>query len=77
MGTPHGGAGPNSKVLLGNLCAKIARKVCGNASNDLIEAVESGSLFSDTLTEHFRHQLENYQVISCYETLGQVCEESR
>jgi hypothetical protein len=77
MGTPHGGAGSNSKILLRKLCAKIARKVCGNASNDLIEAVENGSLFSDTLTEHFRHQLEKYQVISCYETLDQVCEESR
>jgi hypothetical protein len=43
-----------------------------------MEALKKDSLFSDTLVDHFRHQLEDYYVLSFYETLplgrlGLVC----
>ena len=72
MGTPHSGPADSSKVLFGKTCAKIVKKVHGNASNDLMEAVQNGSLFYDVLKENWRHQLENYQIISCYETIDEV-----
>jgi hypothetical protein len=77
MSTPHCGPDSISKVSFGKMCAKIVRRVHGNASNDLLEAVEGESLFSDILKENWRHQLEKYQIISCYETIDVVCMERR
>ena len=72
MGTPHSGPTNNSKIAFGKVCAKVVEKVYGSATNDLIQAVENGSLFSDILKENWRHQLERYQIISCYETVNEV-----
>lgn len=37
--------------------------------NTFMEALKKDSLFSDTIIETFRHQLEDYRVLSFYETL--------
>lgn len=37
-----------------------------------MEVLERGSLFTDLLGEHFRHQLEQYKILSCYEGVGNV-----
>lgn len=34
-----------------------------------MEALKKDSLFSDTLVEDFRHQLEDYYILSFFETL--------
>ena len=72
MGTPHSGPADSSKILFARSCAQIVKSLKGHKSNDLLEAVENGSLFSDILKENWRHQLENYQIISCYETIDPV-----
>ena len=72
MGTPHSGPTDSSKILFARSCAKIVKSVKRNKSNDLLETVENGSLFSDILKENWRHQLENYQIVSCYETIDPV-----
>lgn len=72
MGTPHSGPTNSSKIAFGKVGAKVVKKVYGSATNDLMTAVENGSLFSDILKENWRHQLEPYQIISCYETINEV-----
>lgn len=72
IGTPHGGSTKSSKIAFGKACVKIIQTVYGHASNDLMKAVEHGSLFSDVLKENWRHQLENYQIVSCYESIDEV-----
>ncbi|KAE9363102.1 hypothetical protein N431DRAFT_139602 [Stipitochalara longipes BDJ] len=72
MGTPHDGQSEDAKINFGKICAKLVRQISGNEMVDLVQAVENGSLFSDILKENWRHQLENYQVISCYEVNSEV-----
>jgi Putative serine esterase (DUF676) len=69
--TPHAG-GKDAMVRLGDIASKIARAVLFQSSNDTLEALKDGSMFSDILKEQFRHQLESYQIISFYERLGNV-----
>jgi hypothetical protein len=72
MGTPHDGPADRSKIAFGKMCAKIGKKLYGNDSMDLMEALSKNSLFSDVLEANWRHQLEKYQVISCYGTIDPV-----
>lgn len=65
FGTPHQGG---NFVKLGEIAASITRGVLRNPSNTLMEALKKDSLFSDTLVGDFRHQLEDYYVLSFYET---------
>ncbi|KAF4626981.1 hypothetical protein G7Y89_g11176 [Cudoniella acicularis] len=53
-------------------CAKVARSLPGIPSTNLLETLERGSLFSDFLREAFRHQLEAYKIVSCYEGVGDI-----
>lgn len=62
----------NAQVSLGMACAKIARSLSFTTHSTLIEVLEQGSLFSDILSENFRHQLETYSILSCYEGIGDV-----
>ncbi|KAJ5153538.1 uncharacterized protein N7482_010016 [Penicillium canariense] len=65
FGTPHRGA---KAVELGKIAARIARFVSkGNASNDLLDCLEHNSLFTRQMTDRFRHQLEDYRVVSFIE----------
>jgi hypothetical protein len=53
-------------------CARIARSLPFVAHSALIEVLEQGTLFSDILSETFRHQLGSYNILSCYEGIGDV-----
>jgi triacylglycerol esterase/lipase EstA (alpha/beta hydrolase family) len=75
FGTPHQGG---NFAKLGDIAASIVRGVLHNPKNTFMEALKKDSLFSDTLVDDFRHQLEDYFVLSFYETLqmgklGLVC----
>jgi hypothetical protein len=79
FGTPHQGG---NFVKLGDIAASIVRGVLRNSTNTLMEALKKDSLFSDTLVDDFRHQLEDYYVLSFFETLligklGLVCFRAR
>ncbi|KAJ5360988.1 Tetratricopeptide-like helical, partial [Penicillium brevicompactum] len=54
--------------LLGKIAARVARFVSkGHASNDLLDCLEHNSLFTRQMTDRFRHQLEDYRVVSFIE----------
>jgi len=54
-------------------CARIVTALSTKPSNDVMEAVQHGSLFSDILQENWRHQLTSYKIVSFYEGIGSVC----
>ena len=63
--TPHeGGNTESKKVKLGLAAAKIARSAGFDTNDSLVQAVTKGSLFEDILKESFRHQLEEYNLVS-------------
>ncbi|CAI7635986.1 unnamed protein product [Penicillium viridicatum] len=65
FGTPHRGA---KAVELGKIAARVARFVSkGHANNDLLDCLEHNSLFTRQMTDRFRHQLEDYRVVSFIE----------
>jgi hypothetical protein len=66
FGTPHQGG---NFATLGDIAASVVRSVLQNPKNTFMEALKKDSLFSDTLADDFRHQLEDYYVLSFYETL--------
>lgn len=63
-----------SLVTFGSACARILTALSTNPSNDNMEVLRSGSLFSDILQEVWRHQLGSYRIISFYEGIGEVRE---
>ncbi|KAK1756155.1 hypothetical protein QBC47DRAFT_401053 [Echria macrotheca] len=64
--TPHGGGKnrENVKANLGLTAASICGFVGFSSTDSIVEAVSPGSVFEDTLTEAFRHQLEAYTLVS-------------
>ena len=75
FGIPHQGG---NFAKLGDVAASIVRGVLRNPTNTFMDALKRDSLFSDSLIDDFRHQLEDYYVLSFYETLpvgklGIVC----
>ncbi|KAJ5769532.1 hypothetical protein N7520_004091 [Penicillium odoratum] len=65
FGTPHRGA---KAVELGKIAARVARFISkGQASNDLLDCLEHNSLFTRQMSDRFRHQLEDYRVVSFIE----------
>ena len=65
FGTPHQGG---NLVALGKLLSWTIRRVTpGNASNNLLNALERDGFFTDELREDFRQQLEDYHLISYFE----------
>lgn len=65
FGTPHrGGEG----VLLGEVASKIVRAVLREPKNSFLESLKNDGPFSQTILEDFRTQLEDYNVITYYET---------
>ncbi len=53
---------------MGKLAAKLAKFVSkGHASNELLDCLEHNSLFTRQMSERFRHQLEDYRVVSFVE----------
>jgi hypothetical protein len=73
--TPHQGG---NYAKLGDIAAKIARRCLRNEDNSFMEALKKDSLFGEELIENFRHQIEDFYVLSFVETegyknLGLVC----
>lgn len=66
FGTPHQGG---NFAKLGDIAASIVRCVLRSPSNTFMETLKKDSLFSDTIAGDFRHQLEDYHVLSFFETL--------
>ncbi|KAI0444937.1 hypothetical protein F4803DRAFT_560587 [Xylaria telfairii] len=52
----------------GDLIAGIARCISKNPTNTFMTALKSNSQFLNTITDDFRQMLEDFQVISFYET---------
>ena len=69
FGTPHAG-GDDKLVALGSAAAGIAKRFHLQSHNDIIETLKKGSLFTDILGEHWRQQLESYQIVSFWEGIG-------
>lgn len=58
---PHAG-GSESLVALGKTCARNVTALSSALSNDIMEAVQHGLLFSDVPQENGRHQLTSYKI---------------
>ena len=63
--TPHQGGEAGS---LGKIASKIVQATMPDTKSSFLDALESDSLFANTVVEDFRSQLEEYKVISFYET---------
>lgn len=63
FGTPHNGGNP-TLVAVGGVAAKIAHGLGFQHGDNILETLESGSLFTEILREQFRHQLLNYDILS-------------
>ncbi|KAK4997940.1 GTP-binding protein [Elasticomyces elasticus] len=66
FGTPHQGG---NLTTVGDYAAKIYRSVARDPRNDMVESLRATSEIATKRYEQFRHQLENFRVISCYEGL--------
>ena len=65
FGTPHQGG---NHTYLGDIASSIARAVLRNPRPDFMEALKGDSLFADILVQHFRQLLEDYYILSFFET---------
>lgn len=61
--TPHNG-GDSRLVSLGEVAAKIARHTGFQKGDDVLETLKRGSIFLETMQEHWRHQLLKYDILS-------------
>jgi hypothetical protein len=60
-------------VAVGGIAAKIALGLGFQQGDNIIETLDSGSLFTDTLHEHWRHQLLKYDILSFWGSQDNVC----
>jgi triacylglycerol esterase/lipase EstA (alpha/beta hydrolase family) len=65
FGTPHQGS---TFAKLGDVVVSVVRSVLHNPKNTFMDSLKKSSLFSDTIVDDFRHQVEKYQILSFYET---------
>ncbi|KAI2471901.1 Alpha/Beta hydrolase protein [Annulohypoxylon bovei var. microspora] len=65
FGTPHNGG---AYAEIGHQIAKFCRYILRNPSNTFMHALKKNSVFLDSITGDFRHQLEKLEIISFYET---------
>lgn len=61
--TPHSG-GDWKLVSLGSLAAKLAELAGFKKGEGVMETLEQGSIFSEIMDEHWRHQLQRYDFVS-------------
>ncbi|KAI8633498.1 hypothetical protein F5Y19DRAFT_413884 [Xylariaceae sp. FL1651] len=66
FGTPHNGA---DSAKIGNVVAKITRSILQRPGNTFIKALTRDSSVLNTITDDFRQLLEDFQIISFWETL--------
>jgi triacylglycerol esterase/lipase EstA (alpha/beta hydrolase family) len=72
--TPHHG-GDWKLVSLGGVVTKVATAVGFQQGDDVVETLKDGSMFSDIIQDHWRHQLLRYHLISFWGTLDSVSHE--
>jgi len=63
--TPHRGG---NRASLGDIATRFAGAGLWNPRNNFMDFLKKDSLFSENLTDAFKHQYEEYQILSCYET---------
>jgi hypothetical protein len=68
---PHNG-GDWKLVSLGSLASKIATTVGFQQGDDVVDVLKNGSMFSDIMQEHWRHQLLEYDIVSFWGALDNV-----
>jgi len=61
--TPQRG-GKDSMVALGNMASDFAKLVRSQKGPGVMDVLAKGSIFSDILQEHWRHQLLQYDIVS-------------
>jgi hypothetical protein len=59
-------------VSLGGVVAKIATAMGFQKGDDVLETLKNGSVFSDIMQEHWRHQLFKYNIVSFWGGLDNV-----
>ncbi|OTB13320.1 hypothetical protein K445DRAFT_356051, partial [Daldinia sp. EC12] len=69
--TPHYG-GDGRLVTIGDVAYKIATSLGFQKGGDVLETLKRKSIFSDILHEQWRHQLEQYHIVSFWGTLDSV-----
>ena len=69
--TPHNG-GDRILVSLGGMVANIATALGFQKGDDVLETLKSGSIFSEIMKEHWRHQLLKYEFISFWGAVDKV-----
>ncbi|KAI0010316.1 hypothetical protein F4779DRAFT_316823 [Xylariaceae sp. FL0662B] len=63
--TPHRGG---NHAGVGSVVAKIACSILRNPGNNFMSALRTDSAFLDIITDDFRQLLEDFQILSFYET---------
>ncbi|CAG8956640.1 hypothetical protein HYFRA_00011951 [Hymenoscyphus fraxineus] len=63
FGTPHEG-GSGGMVRAGKTATKIALRLGFQQGDNIIETLDKGSMFTDILQNNFRHQFDNYRMVS-------------
>ncbi|RYP50073.1 hypothetical protein DL768_004359 [Monosporascus sp. mg162] len=69
--TPHDG-GNKTLVSIGAVAAKIAVALGFQKGDDILETLDSGSMFSDIMHEHWRQRLLEYDIVSFWGTLDEI-----
>ena len=72
FGTPHEG-GSRRIVIAGKTAANVAIWAGYQKGDNIIETLDKGSMFTDILKDHFRHQFENYRMVSFWGDKDAVC----
>jgi hypothetical protein len=65
FGTPHQGG---NGVTLGRVAARIVTAVGGSVSNDLLHYLDKDSANVENAHEDFRYQVNDYQIVTFFET---------
>ncbi len=66
FGTPHRGG---NHANIGSILSNVVRGTLRNPKNSFMDALKANSVFTDDVSRDFRHQLEDYKILSVYETL--------
>ena len=65
FGTPHRGG---NHAELGDIASSIARSITGSPENTFMKALKARSWFLEHISDDFRQLLEDFQILSFYET---------
>jgi len=71
FGTPHNG-GSKALVKIGGVAAEIAIKLDFQKGDDVLETLKEGSIFTDIMHEHWKHQLFKYDIVSFWGAFDNV-----